>query len=400
MNLMHYILRQGNHTFATINFLYFSRMPQLSTTSIHGADNLHRASDVTPPINISTTFKYPSDPDKLQKMVPGPWPYEVGNPIYSREAHPTGELVEQTIAKITKSHAVAYNSGLSAVFAAFTHFNPKKLFIGKGYHGVNGITEIWQRNHGLEKYGLTDDDLAHLEKGDLIHLETPVNPESLALDIQYYADKAHAAGAFLLVDSTFAPPPLQDAFEFGADMVMHSATKYFGGHSDLLAGVLLTKSEGVYRKLIDDRIYLGTNIANLESALLLRSLKTLELRVLRQSQNATKIVQFLNESKKTYPAIVKVYHSSLQTEPYVTRQLKGGHSPTFSFELKTEDQARRFPSHLKYFYHATSLGGVESLIEWRAMSDHEVSPSLLRVSVGLEDVDDLIGDIEQALKAI
>lgn len=375
-------------------------MPRLSTTGIHGGDHLHTVSDVTPPINISTTFKYTNDPDKLEKAPPGPFPYEVGKPIYSREGHPSGELVELVISKITNSYAVAYNSGLSAVYAAYTYLNPKVLCIGKGYHGVHGIADIWTRNHGLKQYGLNDEDLEKLGPGDVIHLETPVNPDSLCFDIQYFADKAHAKSALLVVDSTFAPPPLQDAFEFGADIVMHSATKYFGGHSDLLAGLLLTKSEDVWRQLIDDRIYLGTNIANLESALLLRSLKTLELRVKKQSDSATKIAKFLNESKKKYPAIAKVHHSSLQKDAFVARQLKGGHAPTFAFELQTEDQARRFPSRLKYFYHATSLGGVESLIEWRAMSDHTVSPSLLRVSVGLEDVEDLIQDLEQALSGI
>lgn len=375
-------------------------MPRLSTTGIHGADELHNVSDVTPPINISTTFRYTNDPDKLEKAPDGPFPYEIGHPVYSREGHPTGEFVELIIGKITKSHAVAYNSGLSAVFAAFTYFNPKVLCIGKGYHGVHGIADIWTRNHGLKQYGLSDEDLEHLGKGDVIHLETPVNPDAEVFDIQYFADKAHAKGAFLLVDSTFAPPPLQDAFEFGADMVMHSATKYFGGHSDLLAGVLLTKSKETWSQLVDDRIHLGTNIANLESALLLRSLKTLELRVLKQSESATKIVKFLNENKKEYPAISKVYHSSLQKDEFVARQLKGGHPPTFAFELQTEDQARKFPSLLKYFFHATSLGGVESLIEWRAMSDHLVSPTLLRVSVGLEDVEDLIDDLKQALGRI
>lgn len=375
-------------------------MPRLSTTGIHGGDHLHTVSDVTPPINISTTFKYTNDPDKLEKMPPGPFPYEVGKPVYSREGHPSGEFVELVISKITNSYAVAYNSGLSAVYAAYTHLNPKVLCIGQGYHGVHGIADIWTRNHGLKQYGLDEEDLEKLGPGDVIHLETPVNPDSLCFDIQHFADKAHAKGAFLVVDSTFAPPPLQDAFEFGADIVMHSATKYFGGHSDLLAGILLTKSEDVWRKLLDDRIYLGTNIANLESALLLRSLKTLELRVKKQSDSATKIAKFLNESKEKYPAIAKVHHSSLQKDAFVARQLKGGHAPTFAFELQTEDQARRFPSRLKYFYHATSLGGVESLIEWRAMSDHTVSPSLLRVSVGIEDVEDLIEDLEQALSGI
>lgn len=373
-------------------------MTGLSTNAIHGGDHLHRVSDVTPPINISTTFKYSSDPDKLQKAADTDNYFVVGNPIYSRATHPSGELVEAAVGKITNSYAIAYSSGLSAFFALLTHKNPRQLFIGEGYHGCHGIADIFTRNNGLKQLTLSDDDLNKAGKGDIVHLESPINPSSTVFDIQYFADKAHSKGAILVVDSTFAPPPLLDAFEFGADIVMHSATKYFGGHSDLLAGLLLTKDESVRRSLIEDRLLLGTNIANLESALLLRSLKTLEVRVTKQSKTATELVDFLSRNIDKYPALTGTHHSSLQKEEYVARQMKGGHSPTFSITLASEDQARRFPSLLRYFYHATSLGGVESLVEWRAMTDESVSPTLLRISVGLENVEDLIEDLDQALK--
>lgn len=374
-------------------------MTGIATKGIHGADEHHRVSDVTPPINISTTFRYDKDPEKLRKLTPNDIlePLDDDVPVYLRLSHPNGILVEKTVGKITDSYAAAYSSGLGAFFAALTHFNPKVLCIGKGYHGCHGIADILTRNYGLKQYSLSDEDLENLGEGDVLHLETPVNPESYCYDISYYAEKAHSKGAFLLIDATFAPPPLLDPFEFGADMVMHSATKYFGGHSDLLAGLLLTKSKEVHDHLIQDRIFLGTNIANLESALLVRSLKTLELRVNRQSENATKLVKFLEENKSKFPALAKVHHSSLQKDAFVAKQMKGGHSPTFSIETSTEDIAKRLPSKLKLFYHATSLGGAESLIEWRAMSDNAVSPSLLRVSVGLENIEDLIDDFAQAL---
>lgn len=375
-------------------------MAGLSTTAIHGSDELHRVSDVTPPINISTTFKYDNEPEKLVKAADLEDIFDPGNPVYSRIAHPTGELVEAAVAKITNAHALAYSSGLSAFFAILTHINPPQLFIGEGYHGCHGIANIFSRNNGMKQWSLSDEDLEKIGKGDVVHVESPINPNSTVFDIQRFADKAHAKGAWVIVDSTFAPPPLLDAFEFGADVVMHSATKYFGGHSDLLAGLLLTKSKEVHHALFEDRENLGTNIANLESALLLRSLKTLELRVVKQSQSATQIVKFLNDNIEKYPSLKNVEHSSLQTEDFVKRQMKGGHSPTFSFNLTTEDKARKFPSLLKYFYHATSLGGVESLIEWRAMSDVDIAPTLLRVSVGLENVEDLIEDLAQALERV
>lgn len=368
-------------------------MAKLSTVSIHAANDIHRVPDVTPPINISTTFKYDSNPDKLKKTT------GLGSSddplVYSRLSHPNGLLVEETISQITKSHAVAYSSGLSAFYALITHVNPKQLFIGHSYHGCHGIADIWVRNHGLKKLLISDLDLEQLQEGDLIHIETPINPFSLCTDIRYFAEKAHEKGAILSVDSTFAP--LQDPFEFGADLVMHSATKYFGGHSDLLAGLLLTKSPEVKESLFSDRLCLGTNIANLESALLYRSLKTFELRVKRQLQTAIKIVKYLEEHKNEFSQLVEVLHSSLQKEDFVEAQLKGNHSPTFAIFLKTEDFAKRFPSRLKYFYHATSLGGVESLIEWRLLSDATAPPTLLRISVGLEDPEDLIGDLKEAL---
>lgn len=371
-----------------------------ATQGIHGSDDLHRVSDVTPPINISTTFKYSSDPEKLQKLTSSGLEPTPEVPVYSRLSHPSGEMVEAIVGQVTDSFAVAYSSGLGAFYAALTHFNPKILCIGKGYHGCHGIAEILKRNYGLKVLSLSEEDLDQLKEGDLVHLETPVNPESWCFDIQYYADRAHAKGAFLTVDSTFAPPPLLNPFDFGVDMVLHSATKYFGGHSDLLAGLLLTKNQDIQTQLVQDRAFLGTNIANLESALLLRSLKTLELRVTRQSQNATKLVQFLQENRTKFPALTHVYHSSLQQDSFVAKQMAGGHSPTFSIEVATEDNAKRLPSKLKYFYHATSLGGAESLIEWRAMTDRAVSPTLLRVSVGLENIEDLIADFSQALAAL
>lgn len=367
-------------------------MVSLSTISIHGSDDLHRALDVIPPINVSTTYKYELDPLKL-KISSAEDPPSF---VYSRLSHPTGELVEETVGKITNSHAVVYSSGLGAFYAAMTHLNPKRLFIGLGYHGCHGIANILTRNYGLKQLSLSEEDLEQLAPGDVVHVETPVNPDSGCFDIEYYAKLAHAKGAKLVVDSTFAP--LQDPFEFGADLVMHSATKYFGGHSDLLSGLLLTKDPAVKRALYEDRIYLGTNVGNLEAALLLRSLKTFELRVRQQSASATKLVQHLVANQKSLPKLKKIFHSSLQSDAFVERQLKGVHSPTFAIEVESAEVAKALPSKLKYFFHATSLGGAESLIEWRILSDSTAKPTLLRISVGLENVEDLIEDIGAALR--
>lgn len=370
-------------------------MPGNSTQLIHGADSKIRVPDVAPPINISTTYAYPEDPNLLVKAIDATqiWGQR---PIYSRASHPNSELVEETLSKRVGTYVVSYSSGLAAFNAAMTHYNPKVLAIGHGYHGVTGVADLWTRNHGLKQISL-EDDFSQLNKGDVVHVESPINPLGTVYDIETLARKAHDRGAFLLVDATFAPPPLQDPFKHGADMVMHSATKYFGGHSDLLAGLLFTKSEQVRDQLVTDRLFLGTNIANLESSLLLRSLKTYELRVTRQSTSATEIVKYLAENQHKLPHLKKIYHGSLQADEFVAKQLTGGHSPVFSLEVDSEEFAKNLPRKLEYFYHATSLGGVESLIEWRALSDPTCAPTLLRVSIGVEDVEDLKQDLFQAL---
>lgn len=246
---------------------------------------------------------------------------------------------------------------------------------------------------------LSLDELDKVEKGDLVHLETPVNPTGYSRDLSYYADAAHKKGGILSVDATFAPPPLQDPFDFGADIVMHSATKYFGGHSDLLAGILVVKTHEEADQLVGDRSFLGSGPGNLESWLLLRSLRTYRLRIKQQSDNATAITKYFSDHLSDFPALKCVHHSSVQTEDFVKKQLVGGYGPVFVLEMQSREAARALPSKLKFFNHATSLGGVESLIEWRLMSDATTNPAYLRVSVGVEDANDLISDLKQALEA-
>lgn len=370
-------------------------MTGISTNLIH---NKTEGQDVIPPINVSTTYKYSENPDEYVKDADrdAKTIFHDGPKYYSRLTHANSELVERALGKILDGNVVVYNSGLSAFFAALTHINPKRIMIGQAYHGCHGITKIFKRLNGLEILSLDDvSNFDKLQPGDLVHLETPVNPHGTNFDIEFYANKAHEKGAVFMVDSTFAPPPLQNPFNHGADIVMHSATKYFGGHSDLLAGVLVTKSKDEWYQLLEDRIFLGTNIGNLEASMLFRSLKTYELRINKQSENATALVKYLVDNKDKFSGLNEVFHGSVQSNQLTNQITK--HSPTFSITMKTEDLARKLPSKLQYFIHATSLGGVESLIEWRAISDATIDPTLLRVSVGVENIEDLISDFEQAL---
>ena len=255
-----------------------------------------------------------------------------------------------------------------------------------------------------------------LSAGDLIHVETPVNPYGTAVSISELAAKAHPRGAYLMVDSTFAPPPLQDPFSLGADVVMHSCTKYIGGHSDLLGGLLAirhdydnTPNNGaeIAHKLRTERLLLGAVMGSLEGWLGLRSIRTLSLRITKASNNATKLVEWLHSlSSSSASPISKVHHASLQissdatSSSWLPKQMTNGYGPVFALTMRTAKMARHLPSKLALFHHATSLGGVESLIEWRALSDASADERLLRVSVGCEDWEDLKKDLEKALKEV
>lgn len=374
-------------------------MVGLATRLIHSDDRDNRVTDVAPPINVSTTFRYDEN-DLIPWSEREDFEFLDKKPIYSRLAHPNSTRLESVFSDILGGYAVVYSSGLAAFFAAMVHYNPKRVFMGQTYHGCRSIVNILSRNYGVERHPFEDIE-RHASKGDIVHVETPVNPYGTSLDIADFVRRAHAKGALVMIDSTFAPPPLQDAWDFGVDIVMHSATKYFGGHSDLLSGVLVTKDAQVGKQLREDRIYLGTNVPNLESFLLLRSLRTYELRVAKQSENATKIAKFLYERKHSFNKVLnEVYHSSLQTEGFVKTQLKGGYCPVLSITLQSKDQCKQFPGKLKFFHHATSLGGIESLVEWRAMTDPHIEQTLIRISVGCECAEDLIKDLNDALKEL
>ncbi|EFW17023.1 hypothetical protein D8B26_003804 [Coccidioides posadasii str. Silveira] len=383
-----------------------------ATVAIHADDPINVVTDVAPPLHVSTTFRYSDNPDELvplaeESEIPSPTSH-----VYSRYTAPNYTRFETIVSALLGGHSVTYASGLAALNAALIFFNPKRISVGNGYHGSHGVISIISRLTGLKKIDL-DCPAEQLEKGDLILLETPVNPHGTSFNIQKYAEKAHSRGAYLLVDSTFGPPGLQDPFLWGADMVMHSGTKYLGGHSDMLCGVLATKNDEWRHKLFMDRQYLGNIMGNMESWLGVRSLRTLEVRVQRQSENATSLVAFLDQALKVpnpaandparvvQAAVKEIFHSSLQENDmaWLSKQMPGGFGPVFSMTMKEERHARAIPSKLKFFHHATSLGGVESLIEWRAMSDDTVDRKLLRLSVGLESWTDLRDDLLAGFQA-
>ncbi|KAH3940226.1 hypothetical protein HBH53_219820 [Parastagonospora nodorum] len=402
-----------------------------STQGIHADDRINIITDVAPPIHTATTFRYPRDPDQLQP-VPEEGEYlDLSTPlVYSRITNSNINRIETVLAPLIfpgakeeeleslGNNVVSYSSGLSAFHALLVNVVPKVIAISGGYHGCHGVIDLHKKMHNVKTVDLHADDAAWdaagLGKGDLVHLETPINPTGEAFQIAKFAERAHKRGALLSIDATFGPPGLQDPFAWGADIVMHSGTKYIGGHSDMLCGILATAptADGTKRGKVlrAERIFLGSVMGNLEGWLGVRSLRTFDLRVQRQSANAEKLVSWLQtsleedteEAKIVKKVVRKLAHASLQKDDFawLKKQMPNGFGPVFAIYTHQTVQARNLPSKLRLFHHATSLGGVESLIEWRRMSDTSVDNTLLRVSVGVESWEDLKDDLIRAFKAL
>lgn len=390
----------------------------LSSLAVHADDyvSAHRA--IAPALHVSTTYKYHRDPAQLRTWdntdPAAPW----DSHIYSRDSAPNTTRLEAVLSALLGGPALTYGSGLSAFHALLVFLNPRRVAITGGYHGCHGVLDLVRKLTGLRVVSLesVDADEDGLGPGDVLHVETPLNPTGEARDLAYYAAKARARGCYLTVDATFAPPPLLEPFRWGVDIVMHSGTKYFGGHSDMLCGVLAVRPERGAEwvpGLRAERLVLGSVMGSLEGWLGVRSLRTLELRVERQSASATRLVAWLAAAlarqepggSVVRQVVAQLRHASLQPEAadpgsWLRQQMPRGWGPVFSIITKDEADARRLPSKLHLFHHATSLGGVESLIEWRAVSDKTVAKTVLRVSVGVEAWEDLREDLLQGFRAL
>lgn len=271
----------------------------------------------------------------------------------------------------------------------------------------------------LEKEPL-DEKKSGLYVGDVIWLETPVNPTCDLEDIEYYSKKAKQMGALVVVDSTFASPALQQPLKWGADFALHSATKFMGGHSDLLGGMITGKSNGLISSVKSYRSVMGGVMGNLEAYLLMRSLRTLNVRVNYQSQSAEIVANWLQSqigNEETRMKVTKVHYPKLKSaeEPIeetsepsnnerkltnyeiCEKQMDGKGPGILSFELSDPLEARKLPKLLNIIENATSLGGVESSIDYRFQWDNFSPPSLLRLSIGLESPKDLITDLKNAI---
>jgi cystathionine gamma-synthase len=289
-----------------------------------------------------------------------------------------------------------YASGQAATTAVLFHHRPRRVAIRRGgYHGTHAAIDALAP-FGVEKVALD----APLAKGDLVWLETPRNPTCEMEDIAVHAARARDAGAVLVVDSTFATPVLQNPLALGADVVMHSTTKFISGHSDALGGALVARDDGdLFRRVRAFQTAGGVIPSPFECWLTLRGIRTLPWRMRAHSSNAERVARFL----AGHPNVTAVHYPGLESDPghsVAKRQMALG-GGMLSVEVRGgREAAMGLTGRLRIFTRATSLGGTESLIEHRASVEGAATRApegLLRVSVGLENADDLVEDLERAL---
>lgn len=354
---------------------------------------------VVPPIHPATTFVRGEDYA----------PVVEGN-VYSRTAAPNGRMVEGVLATLDGAQdAMVFPSGMAAVAAVFRTLpaGASVLVQSQIYWGTTAWIRDFcsRRSITLVEVEASDTDAfaaaCKTHSPALAWIETPSNPWLRIVDIAACAQAVQGVGGLLVADMTTATPVLTRALDFGADIVMHSATKGLNGHSDVLAGALgvAEKDSAIWQAIRMDRDMAGAVLGPFEAWLLLRGMRTLPLRVERMSSNAQKLAEYLFD----HPAVEAVLYPGLSTHKghaLATRQMTGGFGPLLSFVVKGEAQAALAAvGRLKLFHRATSLGGVESLVEHRhTIEPHTGIPEgLLRLSVGIEDAGDLIDDLGQAL---
>jgi cystathionine gamma-synthase len=371
------------------------------TILAQGADEEHDPTGaVVPPIHLATTFLRP------------PEGYASTGWSYSRYGHPGLEKPEATLKALEgAADCRLFGSGMSAMTSVVMALRPGDhcVFPIDMYHGLKTWLKRYSAHWGtrIDHVDMTNQDevRAAVVPGvtRLVWIETPSNPHWHVYDIASLAEIAHEAGARLVVDSTVATPILTQPIKFGADIVVHSATKYLNGHSDVLAGVALTATnDSFWERVIFNRDYHGGILGQFQSALLMRGMRTLHLRVARSCESAMALADAL----RRHPKVTSVFYPGLPTHPghsLAARQMTGGFGGMLSIVVAGgANQADRVLTRTRIWKPATSLGGVESLIERREAIEgpgSHVDPGLLRLSVGIEATADLIEDLFTALDA-
>ncbi|HET9410316.1 MAG TPA: cystathionine gamma-synthase [Candidatus Dormibacteraeota bacterium] len=375
-----------------------------STRAVHVGQGPDPATGaVVQPIHLATTF--------AQQGVGRHQGYE-----YSRSGNPTRSALEECLAALEEAkHALAFASGLGAESTLLLLLKPNDhvVYMEDVYGGTYRLFDKVMRRFGITFTAVDASDLDAVESAitpstRLVWLESPSNPLLRIVDIDAVSEIAHGHDAKVCVDNTFATPFLQQPLHLGADVVVHSATKYIGGHSDVVGGALMTSDDELEKSLRFHQNAVGAVPSPFDCWLLLRGIKTLALRVERQSQNAMIVATALEGN----PAVRRVHYPGLQTHAHravAERQMRmfGG---MVSFEVKDEPTAFKVLAGLKIFALAESLGAVESLAEHPARMTHASMPlserqragvgdGLIRLSIGVEDAADLVADLDDALSA-
>lgn len=374
-----------------------------NTTLIHGGISQDQETGaVSVPIYQTSTYR--------QNGVGQPKQYE-----YSRSGNPTRFALEELIKELEGGfQGFAFASGLAATHTIFSMFRSgDHIILGDDVYGgtFRLLHQVFEKS-GL-RYTLVETNkpeaiAAAIEpETKAVFLETPTNPLLKITDIAMVAEIAKAHGLLTIVDNTFATPYFQKPLQLGADIVIHSATKYLGGHSDVVAGLAVVKDEPIAKQVGFMQNAIGGVLGPHDSWLIQRSIKTLALRMEAHQSNALQVAQFLVE----HPAVAHVYYPGLadHKDHDIARKQMTGFSGMISFELKKEAQVASFVEVLRVFTLAESLGGVESLIEVPAIMTHASIPKalreqagikdgLIRLSVGIEYVDDLLADLDTALQ--
>ena len=378
-------------------------MTSLKTKVIHGGISTDRTTGaVSVPIYQTSTYK--------QNGLGKPKEYE-----YSRSGNPTRHALEELIADLEGGvQGFAFSSGLAGIHAVLSLFSAgDHIILADDVYG--GTFRLMDKV--LTKTGIIYDlvDLSNLEdlkaafkaETKAVYFETPSNPLLKVLDIKEISSIAKAHNALTLVDNTFATPYLQQPIALGADIVLHSATKYLGGHSDVVAGLVTTNSNELASEIGFLQNSIGAVLGPQDSWLVQRGIKTLALRMEAHSANAQKIAEFLEASQ----AVSKVYYPGLVNHEghEIAKKQMTAFGGMISFELTDENAVKNFVENLRYFTLAESLGGVESLIEVPAVMTHASIPKelreeigikdgLIRLSVGIEALEDLLTDLKEALE--
>ena len=370
--------------------------PKFETLAIETTQNIYENSEpVSVPIYLSSTYKRDVDGTYANDFV------------YSRNDNPNRKILERSLATLEKgNYAIAFSSGMGAISAVF-----QSLKTGDHVLLPNDIYFTIRKllSQVFTRWGLTFDyvDMTNVEtvknaikqNTSLIWVETPSNPQLKITDIEEIANLAHQNNALFAVDNTWLTPVFQNPLDLGADIVVHSTTKYIGGHSDVIGGCVIVNDFKLSEKIREIQLLIGAVPSPFDCWLLTRGVQTLHLRISKQTENAMALAQFLNK----HPTIEKVLYPGLETHPQyliATKQQKGFGAMLSVLIKGSEAQTISIENKLKYFTKATSLGGVESLIEHRKSVEGPLSttPSnLLRISVGIENIDDLIADWKQAL---